>query len=48
MGPEWALDLANADENREPWDLTQLEMRNRAARKAINDKRLLLADTRHA
>ena len=45
MGPRWTLDLAMADESREPWNITKLEMRNRAMRKTINDKCVLLADT---
>ena len=38
----WSLDLCTSDNDGKPWDFTQAEMRNRAARKVIEDKPLLL------
>lgn len=38
----WSLDICTKDEDGRPWDFTQVEMRNRAARKLIENKPLLL------
>ena len=37
----WSLDICTNDEDGRPWDFTQAEMGNRAARKVIEDKPLL-------
>ena len=38
----WSLDLTTRDEIGRPWDVNQVEMRNKAVRRVINDKPLLL------
>merc|ERR1739836_329887 len=38
----WALDLRTNDERGMPWDFTLIEMRNKAARKVMEDKPLVL------
>ena len=38
----WGMDLTTQDNDGRPWDFNILEMRNRAARKVLEDKPLLL------
>merc|ERR1739836_354698 len=38
----WALDLCTRDDRGIPWDFTRTEMRNKAARKVLEDKPLVL------
>ena len=42
LEPGWSLDICTTDTDGKPWDFTQVEMRNRVARKVTNDKPLLL------
>merc|ERR1711884_92933 len=38
----WALDLGTTDEQGRPWDFTKVEARNRATRRVIEDRPLVL------
>ena len=38
----WALDICTQDSDGRPWDFTKAEMRNRAARKVIEDQPLMV------
>merc|ERR1739836_104715 len=38
----WALDLCTLDEMGRPWDFTQVDMRNKATRKVLEDTPLIL------
>eukprot|EP00973_Karenia_brevis_P053051 7375893-Karenia_brevis.AAC.1 len=42
LSPGWSLDLTTYDENGKPWDFTDANMRNKAVRRLIEDKPLLL------
>ena len=42
LKPGWSMDLTNTDELGQPWDFSQVEMRNKAYRKIAAQKPLLL------
>ena len=42
LRPGWSLDLTTVDEDGRPWDFRSIEMRNRAVRKVLADRPLLV------